>query len=342
MPEKKGTGTKKTGSKSSPTIIGKALPNIPWEEKPAGCKDVIWRYRSNPVIPRNLLSISNSIFNSAVIPYGPGYYGVFRVENRAGGSSLFFGKSADGLEWKLNEEPIRFTTSPYGNGRVAGGYDPRVTKIGNKYYITWCNGFHGPTIGLAWTSDFKKFHQLENVFIPHNRNGVLFPEKINGHYVMLSRPSDNRHTEFGDIFISQSRDLVYWGKHKFVMATKGGWQSLKIGPGPVPVKTKQGWLMFYHGVNLTCNGMVYRTGAALLDLEQPWKVLYRTAPFLLGPQENYECVGDVPNVVFPVSTLQDAPTGRIAIYYGASDTTTCLAFCQVDEILKFVKTHSQL
>ena len=98
--------------------------------------------------------------------------------------------------------------------------------------------------------------------------------------------------------------------------------------------------MFYHGVNLTCNGMVYRAGAALLDLKEPWKVRYRTAPFLLAPQELYECVGDVPNVVFPVATLQDAPTGRIAIYYGAADTSTCLAFCQVDELIAYIKTHS--
>ena len=246
------------------------------------------------------------------------------------------------MSFTFEPKPIDFRCDDPEVRRQEYAYDPRVTLIDGVHYITWCNGYHGPTIGVARTTDFVHFEQLENAFLPYNRNGVLFPEKINGHYVMLSRPSDNRHTEFGDIFISQSRDLVYWGKHKFVMATKGGWQSLKIGPGPVPVKTKQGWLMFYHGVNLTCNGMVYRTGAALLDLEQPWKVLYRTAPFLLGPQENYECVGDVPNVVFPVSTLQDAPTGRIAIYYGASDTTTCLAFCQVDEILKFVKAHSQL
>ena len=333
---------KRSAKKGGATIIGAALPNIPWQERPKGCPDVVWRYQANPVIPRNLLSHSNSIFNSAVVPYGRGYHGVFRVEGRDSRNALFFGRSDDGLAWHLDDEAIRFATSPYGNGRVASGYDPRVTRLGDKHYITWCNGFHGPTIGMAWTADFRKFHQMENAFIPHNRNGVLFPEKINGHYVMLSRPSDNRHTEFGDIFLSQSRDLVYWGKHRFVMATRGGWQSLKIGPGPVPIKTKQGWLMFYHGVNMTCNGMVYRVGAALLDLKEPWKVLYRATPFLLGPREQYECVGDVPNVVFPVATLQDAPTGRIAIYYGAADTCTCLAFCRVDELIRFIKTNSQV
>jgi beta-1,4-mannooligosaccharide/beta-1,4-mannosyl-N-acetylglucosamine phosphorylase len=329
--------------KCESTLIGAALPNIPWEDRPSECADVVWRSRANPIIPRNLLpGFSNSIFNSAVVPYGRGYCGIFRVESRGGGSALFFGNSDDGRVWNINSEAIRFATSPYGKNPIAWGYDPRVTKIGNKYYITWCNDFHGPTIGLGWTADFKKFHQMENAFIPHNRNGVLFPEKINGHYVMLSRPSDPRHTTFGDIFISQSRDLAYWGKHHFVMATKGGWQCVKIGPGPVPIKTTQGWLMIYHGVNLTCNGMIYRMGAALLDLNEPWRVLYRTSGFLLAPQEIYECAGDVPNVVFPVATLQDAATGRIAIYYGAADTCTCLAFCQVDKLIKYIKTHSEL
>lgn len=328
--------------KNKSTIIGAALPQLPWEDKPAGCKDIVWRYQANPVITRKVVRDSNGIYNSAVTPYGAGYYGVFRVDMRYPRSALHFGKSADGLNWEIQEKPITFATSPYGNGRTAEGYDPRITRVGNQYYITWCNDFHGPTIGLASTTDFKKFHQMENVFIPHNRNGVLFPEMINGHYVMLSRPSDNRHTEFGDIFISQSRDLTYWGKHQFVMGTRGGWQCVKIGPGPVPVKTREGWLLFYHGVNKTCNGMIYRMGAALLDLAAPWKVLFRTAPFLLGPQELYECVGEVPNVVFPVSTLQDAPTGRIAIYYGAADTTTCLAFCQVDELIDYIKANSQV
>ena len=324
------------------TIVGPALPQLPWEDKPVGCSDIVWRYQSNPVITRKVLPHINGIFNSAVIPYGLGYCGVFRVENRVGFSALHFGKSTDGINWDIQEKPICFVTSPYGNGRTAEGYDPRITQIDDQYFITWCNDLHGPTIGLARTKDFKKFDQLENVFIPHNRNGVMFPEKINGHYVMLSRPSDNRHTEFGDIFISQSRDLTYWGKHHFVMGTRGGWQCLKIGPGPVPIKTREGWLMFYHGVNLTCSGMIYRMSAALLDLKEPWNVLYRSAPFLLGPEEIYECVGGVPNVVFPVSTLQDASTGRIAIYYGAADTTTCLAFCQVDELIAYIKANSQL
>ena len=118
------------------------------------------------------------------------------------------------------------------------------------------------------------------------------------------------------------------------------WQSTKIGPGPSPIETDEGWLLLYHGVLTTCNGFVYRMGAALLDLEQPWKVKYRSRFYLLAPEELYECVGDVPNVVFPCATLQDEDTGRIAIYYGAADTVVGLAFTRVDELVDYIKAHS--
>lgn len=100
--------------------------------------------------------------------------------------------------------------------------------------------------------------------------------------------------------------------------------------------------MIYHGVLTSCNGFVYSFGAALLDLDQPWKVLYRTAPYLLSPQRPYECVGDVPNVVFPCAALVDAPTGRIAIYYGGADTVTCLAYTQLGELMDYLKANSDV
>jgi beta-1,4-mannooligosaccharide/beta-1,4-mannosyl-N-acetylglucosamine phosphorylase len=157
---------------------------------------------------------------------------------------------------------------------------------------------------------------------------------------MFNRPSDNGHTPFGDIFLSQSPDLIHWGEHRFVMGVKNGWQSTKIGAGPVPLETPEGWLMFYHGVITSCNGFVYSFGAALLDLEEPWKVIYRGEPYLLSPQREYECVGDVPNVVFPCASLYDESTGRIAIYYGGADTVTALAFTYLDDVLYFLKNNS--
>jgi beta-1,4-mannooligosaccharide/beta-1,4-mannosyl-N-acetylglucosamine phosphorylase len=323
------------------TIIGSALPNIPWEEKPGGCHDVVWRWSNNPVIPRDLIPSSNSIFNSAVIPFEDEFVGVFRCDDKRRFMQLHNGKSKDGIHWELENERIQWICDDPDIGRWVYGYDPRVCWIEDRYYITWCNGYRGwPTIGVGYTYDFVKFYQLENAFLPFNRNGVLFPRKINGKYAMLNRPSDRGHTPFGDIYYSESPDMCYWGRHRLVMATAGGWQSTKIGAGPIPIETTEGWLMIYHGVLTSCNGFVYSMGAALLDIDRPWQVLYRTAPYILSPQRLYECVGDTPNVAFPCAALVDAPTGRIAIYYGGADTVTCLAFAQVDELIEFIKSNS--
>jgi len=256
--------------------------------------------------------------------------------------AIHAGFSKDGINWELNPEVIKFADSPSPEvGEWVYGYDPRVAYIDGKYYVTWCNGFHGPTIGCAWTTDFKVFHQLENAFLPYNRNGVMFPRKINGNFAMLSRPSDTGHTAFGDIFYSESPDMVFWGKHRHVMAPAAfetsAWQCLKIGAGPVPIETSEGWLLIYHGVLLSCNGYVYSFGAALLDLEQPWKVLARSGQYLINPREIYEIAGDVPNVTFPCAALHDPDTGRIAVYYGCADTVTGLAFGYIPEIIDFVK-----
>jgi beta-1,4-mannooligosaccharide/beta-1,4-mannosyl-N-acetylglucosamine phosphorylase len=322
------------------TIIGPALPNIPWEERPTGCSNVAWRYSKNPIIPYDLIPCSNSIFNSAVVPFEDTFAGVFRVDNKKRQMNVHSGKSQDGINWVLDPDPIDFKCDDPEIGRYVYRYDPRVCWIEDRYYVSWCNGYHGPTIGIGYTYDFETFYFLENALLPYNRNGVLFPRKIKGKYAMYSRPSDNGHTPFGDIFYSESPDMVHWGCHRFVMRPTGGWQSTKVGAGPTPIETTEGWLMIYHGVLTSCNGFVYSFGAALLDLDQPWKVMCRSAPYMLAPKMLYECVGDVPNVAFPCAALCDAPTGRIAIYYGGADTVICLAFTQVDELIDFVKSNS--
>lgn len=323
-------------------IIGNELKNLPWEPKPADCHMPVWRYTGNPIIGRHATKRSNSVFNSAVVPFGDGFAGVFRCDSRSVSMDIFPGFSKDGIHWEIQDEPVHFEGDPDVTAREYR-YDPRVCLMDGKYYVTWCNGYHGPTIGVGWTEDFTVFHQEENAFLPYNRNGVLFPRKIGGNYMMLSRPSDTGHTPFGDIFCSQSPDLVYWGRHRWVMGTVDGdrsaWQSKKIGPGPIPIETDEGWLLIYHGVLRTCSGYVYRMGCALLDLDEPWKVKMRSRMYLLAPEMLYEQTGDVPNVVFPCASLVDAATGRIAVYYGCADTVTGLAFTTVDELMAWMKKH---
>lgn len=328
-------------------IIGSTLSNIPWQSRPTtGTEhDVVWRYSANPVVPRNAIPSSNSIFNSAVTPFRDGFAGVFRCDYRTRFANLHVGHSTDGINWKIDSERIHFraeNNDPEINAdRFA--YDPRVTLIDGRYHIVWCNAYHGcPTIALGYTDDFQNFVQRENAFLPFNRNGVLFPRKIGSNYIMLSRPSDNGHTPFGDIYLSESPDLTYWGKHRFVMGRRGCWEGVKIGAGPVPIETSEGWLLFYHGVLNSCNGYVYSMGAALLDLDKPSRVIARAEPWILSPQAPYECVGDVPNVVFPCAALTDSATGRIAIYYGCADTVTGLAFCEAESIVDYIRKNSTL
>lgn len=323
-------------------LVGPTLKNIPWQDKPAGCTEPVWRYDANPIIRSDTIPTSNSAFNSAVASFGDGFAGVFRCDSRAVSMDIYAGFSDDGIRWDISPEPIRFEGDPEVVRREFR-YDPRICFLDGRYYITWCNGYHGPTIGIGYTLDFKTFYQLENAFLPYNRNGVLFPRKIGGRYAMLSRPSDTGHTPFGDIFYSESPDLTFWGRHRYVMGAVPGdlsaWQSKKIGPGPVPIETDEGWLLIYHGVINTCNGFVYRMGCALLDPEEPWKVKLRSRFYIMGPQELYERVGDVPNVTFPCAALTDAETGRITIYYGCADTVTGLAFTTVEELIGYMKRY---
>ena len=325
-------------------IIGESLPKLPWQERPTNSQEILWRHDNNPIISWNPTPHTARIFNSAVLPYEDGWKGIFRADHRDGKARLHLGSSSDGLSWDIEDSEILWIDEQGEPYQPFYGYDPRMVKIDDKYYIIWCTDFGGASLGLGYTEDFHTFTRLENPFIPFNRNGVLFPRKIKGNFMLLSRPSDSGHTPFGDIFISESPDLTYWGKHRRVMSSGGSgwWQSTKIGAGAVPIETTEGWLLFYHGVSNTCNGYVYSVGAALLDLDLPSKVLYRTKDYLLTPEQPYETTGFVPNVTFPCSALCDADTGRITIYYGAADTSLAIAYTQIDLLLDYMKSNSEL
>lgn len=325
-------------------IIGNNLPNIPWEDKPDGCRDTVWRFSGNPVLDWNPIPTAARVFNSAMVPFQNAFAGVFRGDRKNGRATLFAGTSRDGITIELCPDPIEWLDEKGSPDPTSYAYDPRVVEIEGIYYINWCDDMHGPSIGMGKTEDFKTFIRMPNPLPPYNRNGVLFPRKINGKYMLLSRPSDSGHTPFGNIYVSESADLVHWGKHRFIMASggEGWWQNLKVGAGPAPIETREGWLLFYHGVSNTCNGYVYSMGAVLLDLDNPAKVLYRTRDYLLTPEKQYETTGFVPNVVFPCAALSDAATGRITIYYGAADTCTAIAFTQIDELLEYIKANSDV
>jgi beta-1,4-mannooligosaccharide/beta-1,4-mannosyl-N-acetylglucosamine phosphorylase len=302
---------------------------------------VFKRYEGNPIVTAEAVPRANSIHNSAIVPFNDGFIGVFRVDEVDMNFTLHLGRSKDGINWDIEPGKINFISDNPEVSVSNYSYDPRITKIDDTYYITWCNSSNqGPCIGLAETKDFKTFIQRENPFGVANRNCVIFPRKINGKFAALNRPSDGGHTPFGDIFYATSPDLTHWGCHRFVFgpSSVSNWQSTKIGAGPVPIETPEGWLLIYHGVWTSCNGYLYYAGGALLDLEKPWKVLYRTRDYLLGPTEDYERVGDVPNVIFPSAAVVLDDTVRI--YYGCADTCISIADANMDELINFIKTHS--
>ncbi len=325
-------------------VSAQSLPHMPWQDRGDDRNHApVWRYRQNPIIGRNPAPGVARIFNSAVAPFGDGFVAALRGEQVDGVPHIYLGRSADGIRWDIESEKIAFVNEKGEPFMPRYAYDPRLVKVEEDYYILWCTDFFGASIGMAKTRDFKTFVRLENPFIPFNRNAVLFPRKIGGMYKMLSRPSDSGHTPFGDIFVSESPDMVYWGRHRHVMGRgTAWWESVKIGGGAAPIETSEGWLLFYHGVANTCNGFVYSIGGAILDIGEPSRVLYRCRNFLLTPEEPYEERGFVPNVCFPCATLQDGDTGRIAIYYGAADTYVGLAFTYADDVVAYIKEHSAL
>ena len=136
--------------------------------------------------------------------------------------------------------------------------------------------------------------------------------------------------------------MEYWGKQRHVMGRGYEWWcGTKIGAGPTPIECDLGWLVFFHGANLTCSGLVYSIGAAIVDRDDPSKVLHRCGNFLLAPEKIYETSGYVPNVLFPVSCLTDSKTGRIAIYAGGADTVTELLFTDIDPVIDYILKYER-
>ena len=291
----------------------------------------------NPIITPEMLGGNvDAIHNSGITKFRGRYVGLFRVDDLGLREGLYKGTSDDGYKWSIEKTWIK-VKNPYSDSPdpARKAFDPRITKMGDTYYIVyclWCWG-HKSSVSILKTEDFETFEHVGLPFPPQNRNGVLFPRKINGKYVMLHRPSGGGDA---DIFLSSSPDLIHWGEHHMVMEHGGGWGWQKIGPGPVPIEVDEGWLMIFHGVRDTASGFIYCAGGAILDREQPWKVLHRCVHYLLAPTEDYERIGDVFNVVFPTSLAHDEATGKLDLYYGCADTRIGVAHANIREVVDYI------
>lgn len=298
------------------------------------------RYEGNPILTGKSFPADadiKNVFNSGIVKYNGIYTMVCRVENSALFDSFWIAESKDGFHFKPRPNPVEMPYDDPNFKKYAESmiYDPRVTKIADVYYmIHAAHSGHTCRLSLVKTEDFKKFHWMGFISETDNRNGVLFPEKINGLYARLDRP--NTGCDTGDIWISYSPDLIFWGRSECVFRNYEGirWAWTKIGPGATPIKTPKGWLVIFHGVRTQCRAhFVYQLGVCLLDLNDPSKVRAMADDAILIPEEQYELVGQTPSVVFTCGAVTE-DNGEIKLYYGGADTVQCVATTSVERLIE--------
>jgi predicted GH43/DUF377 family glycosyl hydrolase len=296
-------------------------------------KSVI-KYGRNPILTKeNVPFRVNSIFNAGAVKIDNRYLLLCRTEMPDGRSTFTLAESSNGIDFKVADNPCLTPEDhkDYYEFVEWGIEDPRITKIDEKYYLTY-TGYskYEPLVILAETTDFRNFTILGPISEPSNKDCGLFPEKIGRYYWKVDRPSAH---ERRDIWISKSLDLIHWCPFKVVMEpVLGTWESNKIGSSSNPVKTEEGWLMLYHGVKQLGFSAIYRIGVVLLEYEKPWIVRGRTKIPIIVPDHFFERVGDVGNVVFTNGWILE-PDGEIKIYYSGGDMNICLATTSKDYLL---------
>jgi predicted GH43/DUF377 family glycosyl hydrolase len=299
----------------------------------------VQRYARNPILTGRDFPAGSGIkrvFNSGVIKTRDRYVMACRVEDAALRNRIWIADSSDGYHFVPRPAPAELPHSNPEFAEYTAGmyYDPRITEIDGVFYLMHAaHSGHGCRLSLLRTLDFDDFEWIGHVSETDNRNGVLFPEKIGGLYARLDRP--NTGGNFGDIWVSYSPDLIFWGKSRCVLRNQRvRWAWAKIGPGAVPIRTPRGWLNVFHGVRTQCaQHYVYQLGVCLLDLEDPSRVIGFSEEAILEPEEPYELVGQTPSVVFTSGAVVE-PDGEIKLYYGGADTVQCVALTSVDALLE--------
>ena len=225
-----------------------------------------------------------------------------------------------------------------------GVEDPRITVTEKGYYMTYVGiSLHeGVSTYLAFSKDLKKWKRLGLIFREQNKDAVIFPEKINNKYIALNRPESLFDFSKPGIWISFSRNLIYWGRDRhLIRPRKNSWESERVGSGPAPIKTKKGWLLIYHGVKKEKEGNTYSAGAALLDLKNPEKIIARSPVDkpLFKPTEKYEKSGFINNVVFPTGAVMDLNKKDLLIYSGGADRVVGVRKISLESIIKSLKKY---
>ncbi len=284
---------------------------------------------------------ANSVFNPGAARVDGETLLLVRVEDLRGISQLHVARSSDGeTGWTFDRQPLLRADVDRDPAETWGCEDPRLTWLPERE--EWAIAYtaysrRGPLVSLATTKDFRTVRRLGPVMPPEDKDAALFPRRFGGRWAMIHRPSPLRGG--AHMWLSYSPDLQHWGDHRLLLEARDGawWDAGKIGLGPPPLETPEGWLVMYHGVRVTSDGPIYRMGLALLDLEDPGVVLHRSDEWVFAPETPYEITGDVGRVVFPCGWILDAEADKLFVYYGGADSVIALATARLSDVLARVR-----
>lgn len=327
------------------------------------------KHEENPVIqpsPDNEWE-TKAVFNPAAIYEGGKVHLAYRAIGERDRSMLGYAASEDGFVFTERlDQPMYIPREPFeggcepektrgaapsgaflsGGGGWGGCEDPRMTRIGDRVYMTYVayDGWSAPRVALTsilleefLAKNWKRWEPPVLISAPHvvNKNACLFPEKVRGKYVIL-------HRVFPNILLDYVDDLDFDGKTKWlkgqykIKPDPKGWDSRKIGAGAPPIKTKNGWLLIYQAVDDKRDHQ-YKIGAMLLDLEHPERVIARSKEPVLAPENWYENDGWKSGVVYPCGAI--VKDGQLIIYYGGADMYVCIATAPLDAFVQDLIKH---
>ena len=250
-------------------------------------------------------------------------------------SHLVVARSQDGIGgWRMQDPPLLSLGEGDAWYEALGCEDARITYLADEgvYVIAYVGSSkQGAGVCLATTKNFKSVSRLGMVIHPYNKDAALFPRKVGGRYLLLHRPTAG---PLENIWLSESEDLRHWGNPVCVLQ-EDQQPGVSIGVGPVPtlpLSPPGGWLLIFHGVQLEQTGWLYRVGLALLDLDDPTRIIAKSPNWAFGPTAPYELRGEKPGIVFPTgAVVQD---GTLRLYYGAADTSVAVASARMDDLLR--------
>jgi len=307
-------------------------------------KEFVTRYKNNPILTKDDVPYKvETVHNAGVVKHNGQYIMLFRSHKDNGRSIIGKAVSDDGFNFTVEPKPfmVPSTEGDFAKYEAFGVEDPRINPLDDgAYYITYsAYSQHGVRIGMAKTTDFVNIERIAFITQADYRNTVIFPEKIDGRYVKLDRP----HSDISPwaIWIEYSPDLRHWGDSKIIMKpVTYHWDEMKIGPGAPPIKTDKGWLNIYHGVYPTMDGSVYRLGVCLHKLDDPSVILGVSDRWILTPEDPWELVGYVHNVVFTCAAVPE-DDGTLKLYWGGADTVMCAGTAVIDELVDLCLTDSR-